>query len=219
MTSLMTGPGDIRDQHWLDERIEAIESGVEAVVDIARNWTDGRCVARLHPGVSAAEYVTSRVGVLGKAVVPVLLAQSDWSNRQIAAVAGVDHTTVGRIAARTGAFAPVDRPTETLGADGKYRPAHVVREVVAQVIEPIGQVSGTEGTGVPQVEGGAIDGALWDGLLACMDALDRLAESDAPGVAVAVPGRRRAATAKRLRKLGSFLGRVAWSLEREDGQQ
>jgi len=30
---------------------------------------------------------------------------------------------------------PVDRPAETLGADGKYRPARVVREVAAEVIE------------------------------------------------------------------------------------
>lgn len=59
--SAMTGPGDLRDQHWLDAQIEAIESGVEAVVAIARNWTDGRNLSRLHPGVSAAEYVTSRI--------------------------------------------------------------------------------------------------------------------------------------------------------------
>jgi hypothetical protein len=125
MNSMMTGPGDLRDQHWLDDQIEAIESGVEAVVNIARNWTDGRNLARLHPGVSAAEYVTARVGTLGKAVVPVLLAESNWSNRQIAAVAGVTHPTVAKVRAQVESTYHVE-PAPVLGADGKtYSPRAV----------------------------------------------------------------------------------------------
>lgn len=130
-----TGPGDARDQRWLDERIEAIDDGVQAVIDIARNWTEGRCVSRLHPGVSAAEYVTSHVGTLGKSVVPVLLAGSDWSNRQIAAVAGVHHDTVDRAAKELAENRQFERPAATLGSDGKYRPARVVREVKAEIVE------------------------------------------------------------------------------------
>ncbi|HSW43080.1 MAG TPA: hypothetical protein VLM76_11280 [Patescibacteria group bacterium] len=49
-------------------------------------------------------------------VVVPLLAESNWSNRQIAAVAGVSHTLVNEIA--TGSDLPVPRPAETLGADG-----------------------------------------------------------------------------------------------------
>lgn len=132
MTAQMTGPGDLRDQHWLDGRIAAIEDGVDAVIDIARNWSDGRNLARLHPGVSAAAYITEHVGVLGKSVVPVLLAESDWSNRQIAAVAGVDESTVR---AQLRDFPQLDRPAETLGADGKYRPRVVQAVVIDEPME------------------------------------------------------------------------------------
>jgi hypothetical protein len=127
----ITGPADLDDQRWLDDQIEAIEVGFEAVVNIARNWTDLRNLARLHPGVSPAEYVIAHVGVLGKAVVPVLLAESNWSNRQIATVAGVDHETVNRIA-RTGANAPDER--QTLGADSRVR-TYAPRTVTAVVID------------------------------------------------------------------------------------
>jgi hypothetical protein len=92
---VLTSPADIRDQRWLEERIADIESGVEAILEIAANWLDGRNVARLHPSVSAAEYVKSKVGPLrlGKADVTVLLAETNWSNRQIATVAGVGKDT------------------------------------------------------------------------------------------------------------------------------
>jgi hypothetical protein len=124
-----TTKADLEAQRWLDRQIEAIETGVEAVVNIARNWTDGMNLGRLHPGVSAAEYVTARVGTLGKSVVPVLLAESNWSNRQIAAVAGVSVQTVGRVAS-TVPNGTVDRPT--LGADNKVRsyPPRIVEAVV-----------------------------------------------------------------------------------------
>ena len=132
MQTAITGPGDLRDQRWLDERIAAIEDGIEAVLDIARNWSDGRDLARLHPGTSAQEYVLAHVKhPLGRGVVVPLLAESDWSQAQIARIAGVSTATVSR----TVADVTVDRPAETLGADGKYRPGRVVRSVVAEVIE------------------------------------------------------------------------------------
>lgn len=129
-----TGPADLRDQRWLDERIAEIDDGIDAVLDIARNWTDGMNLSRLHPGSSAQDYILGRVKhPLGRGVVVPLLAESNWSNRQIAAVAGVSARTVGRTAASA---AVEDRPTETLGADGKLRAARVVRKVIAEVIEP-----------------------------------------------------------------------------------
>ncbi len=95
--------------------------------------------SRLHPGLSAAEYVHQRVGPLrlGKADITVLLTETNWSNRQIAAVAGVSHPTVAAVARSPGKDLPVDRPATTLGADGRYRPAHVVRTVQATAIEEV----------------------------------------------------------------------------------
>lgn len=199
----VTGAADVRDQRWLDSRIGDIDNGVEAVLDIARNWTDGRNVSRFHPGESAADYIRAHVtSPLGKGIVLPLLEQSDWSNRQIAAVAGVGKDTVRRMA--TGADAPVqDRPAETLGADGKYRPARVVREVAAEIIEE-----------VLSIEEPIVNKRLWDDLLAVAEAIERLSSTDATEVAGAVPDRRQAATAKRLRTLGTYLGRIAWTLER-----
>lgn len=138
MTELaITGPADLRDQHWLDERITAIDDGIEAVLDIARNWTDGRNLARLHPGIAPAIYIQERVAhAIGRGIIGPLLAESNWSNRQIADVAGLSEITVRR----TATFVAVDRPAETLGADGKQRPARVVKVITAQVIEadPLG---------------------------------------------------------------------------------
>lgn len=206
-----TGPADIRDQRWLDERIAAIDDGVQAVLDIAYNWTDGRHLARLHPGVSAAEYVTSRVGTLGRSVVPVLLAESDWSNRQIAEVAGISHQTVGRMA--TGPDGPVERGPETLGADGKLRRVRVVREVVAQVIEEE-EASAEEADGGEMPIETQVARVAWRDIEALMDFIARVAAIDTADVAATVPERRRAATARRLRTLGTDLGRIALFLER-----
>jgi hypothetical protein len=114
---------DAEDQAWLDERISAARSGIEAVIEIAQNWEAGRMLSRLHPG-SAADYVREHVGILSKAAVVALLENTDLSNRQIAKVAGVSPRTVNRAAAAapTEANASVERPaTTTLGADGKRR--------------------------------------------------------------------------------------------------
>lgn len=112
------GPADVRDQRWLDERIAHIEDGIEAVLDIARNWSEGMNLSRLHPGVSAQDYILGRVkSPLGRGVVVPLLAESNLSNRQIAAIAGVSDMTVGR----TATDVAVERPAETLGADGRLR--------------------------------------------------------------------------------------------------
>ena len=61
------------------------------------------------------------------------------------------------------------------------------------------------------------DPRLWSGLVSVMDAIEGLTASDAVHIAAAVPDRRRVATAKRLRKLGTFLGRIAWTLEGSEG--
>lgn len=211
--AVATGPADVRDQRWLDERIAAIEDGVEAVIDIARNWSDGRNLSRLHPGVAAAAYVTERVGVLGKSIVPVLLAESNWSNRQIAAVAGVDEGTVRNVK-RTAESSAVAQPVRTLGADGKVRPAfrprldpnpdpyYAERTVTAVVID---RPSG------PPADPLAAD--HWRRLMDVIAATRVMALTPSDELANAVPERRRAGTAKTLRHLGTFLGSIALALE------
>lgn len=117
-TAIVVGPADIRDQRWLDERIATARDGIEAVIDIALNWTAGRNVARLHPGVAPADYVREHVGLLGRDAIVPLLTETNWSNRQIAAVAGSSRNDVNELALSV----PV-RPDKTIGADGKLRPA------------------------------------------------------------------------------------------------
>lgn len=56
---------------------------------------------------------------------------------------------------------------------------------------------------------------LWDRLIDALEVIEALSSSDAPVIAATVPYRRRAAIAKRLRKLGTYMGRIAWSLESE----
>jgi hypothetical protein len=75
--TVLTGTDDAGDQAWLDARITDVESGIEAVLDIARNWTQGRSLSRLHLGVSAQEYILSNVKhPLGRGVVVPLLEGS-----------------------------------------------------------------------------------------------------------------------------------------------
>ena len=58
------------------------------------------------------------------------------------------------------------------------------------------------------------DAVAWITLVASMDAIEAMSLRDAPLIAATVPLRRRAATARRLRVLGTYLGSIAWSLER-----
>ena len=62
-------------------------------------------------------------------------------------------------------------------------------------------------------------GPEWAALVSVMDAIEAMTDSDAAYVAATVPERRRAATAKRLRKLGTYLGRIAWTLEGNEEPQ
>jgi hypothetical protein len=212
---VLEGPADIRDQRWLDERIADIESGVEAILEIALNWLDGRNVARLHPGVSGAEYVKSKVGPLrlGKADVTVLLAETNWSNRQIAAVAGVSPATVDRVAS----FEATERPA-VVGSDNKAYPkrAPAPRTVTATIIDhPIEPPEDKESplAVVPEAEPDQADPALFRDLMGVVAAINALGNRDAADYAVAVPWRRRGTTAKTLRSTGLVLGRIAVCLE------
>lgn len=217
MTALAIGPADLRDQRWLDERVEAIEDGIEAVLDIARNWTDGRNLARLHAGTSAKDYILARVkSPLGPGVIVPLLAESNWSHGQIAAVAGVTRQRVSQVAsdlhpeptARVGADGktyspPTFRPRLDPNPDPYYAERSAPRTVTAVVIDE------------PREEA-PIDPVIWYDLGSVMDQIEALMTRDAAVLAAAVPDRRRPATARRIRKLGTFLGRIAWTLEGQE---
>lgn len=123
----MTGPADLRDQRWLAERVEALGNGIEAARDIWANWFDGRQVARFHPGLTPGQYIAS-LGM--RLTLPeALAAMPDASTRQVAAVAGVHHSTVAE--ARVGN--PTPEPIR--GADGKTYPARTVTAVVIDTPE------------------------------------------------------------------------------------
>lgn len=206
-TYVPTSRADIEDQRWLDSRVDAIEDGIEAVIDIAVNWTDGRGLARLHPRTSAQDYILARVKhPLGRGVIVPLLSESNWSNRQIAAVAGVSRETVRRIATSTDV--PVDRPAETLGADGKLRPARVVAVTTAEVIEPLPSAPAPEPVLAPEP---ALELLR---LLAAVDAIAAIRSSAAADfLAAQVAHTARVRTAGALRRAQRFLGEVALSLE------
>jgi hypothetical protein len=244
----LTGPADLRDQRWLDERIVTATNGIEAVIDIALNWSEGRCVGRLHLGVAPADYVRERVGLLGRAAIIPLLTESNWSNRQIAAVAGVSRSTVGREADELAQMGQLDRPTETLGADGKLRPRKI-RPVVIDLETPDERSRSASYVralhdyiaAIVRVQPPTLGDppaefrrrhelerrlqavlaevmhegeAPWATLQSVVDSIGSLATTyDTTTIATAVPARRRAATAKRLRNLGRDLGRVAVALE------
>lgn len=63
------------------------------------------------------------------------------------------------------------------------------------------------------------DESSWQALADVLSAIEGLSSSDASTVASTVPPRRRSATARKLRKLGMYLGRVAWSLEGMESKQ
>lgn len=200
----ITGRGDLDDVRWLAAQVATLGDGIEAARAIWENWSDLRNVGRLHPGMSPGEYIASLGLRLTAAEAFVALPEATDSER--ARVAGVDRTTALR--ARQGVQnAQPDEPlARVIGADGKSYPGRVVREVTAEVIEPEGGLIEEEGRTEP---------AYWADLTRIAELIEALfANTDAPTVAATVPSRRRAATARRLRKLGTYLGGIAWSLER-----
>lgn len=136
---IATGPKDLRDKQWLDEQVADLGRGIDAAKAIWSNWWDGRQVGRLHPGMTPGQYIAS-LGM--RLTLPeALAAMPDASTRQVAAVAGVSHMTVAREKASV-----TDVTDRVVGGDGVERPARVIREVTAQIIEeePIESTDNTE---------------------------------------------------------------------------
>ena len=134
---VITGDPD-EDEAWLEGRIGEVKTGVQAVLEIAWNWYEGRCLGRLHPDVQAWRYILDRVGPLGKSTVVPLLVNSNWSERQIAAVAAISPSTVHRQARNL----PSERPPATIGRDGKLRRVPVPRvPILSSRSDPIERIN------------------------------------------------------------------------------
>lgn len=134
---------DAADLEWLDERISSIESGVDALIEIAENWIEGREIGRLFPQRSAAEVIRERLPAdmkLGRPYVERMLTHTALSKRQIAEIAGTSRQEVDRTQTQLAQAGQFERPAETLGRDGIMRnqPARpiVIMEPAAPAISP-----------------------------------------------------------------------------------
>jgi len=92
--------------------------------------------ARADPAAYMRAY---RARQRAKVPAEAMAALPDGSNRQIAAAAGVSEGTIRN---HRGAqiSAPDAEPARVIGADGKSYPGRVVREVTAEIIEPMAHV-------------------------------------------------------------------------------
>lgn len=173
------------------ERADRIREGLEGLKPLilaaweARDW-------EVLGYSSWQEYVVGEFGGqlrLGRAERQEAVAElkaAGMSTRAIGSVLGVHHGTVARDVANA-----TPDPTPITGLDGKtYQPPSPKEE------EPIEYST-----------------AAWVDLAGLMESLEGLLTRDTTELAAAVPTRRRAATARKLRKLGTGLGRIAWTLE------
>ena len=130
-----TSRGDVEDLHWLDAKVATLGDGIEAAKEIWLNWSDLRCVGRLHPGMTAGDFLASVLGGLRLDVGELVKALPEMSTREIAKVAGVSNYTVAIEKQAVRNLTPDAEPARVVGVDGKSYPGRVVREVTAQVIE------------------------------------------------------------------------------------
>lgn len=217
MTMAAAGPADLRAQRRLVELEGVIQGGLQTFVDVGQALLEIR-TQRLYRYSNGGEFATFEDYCrdrwqMGRAYANRIIEATEVH----AALAPIGATPRTESQARE--LAPVLRERgpevlrETWAAVVEQTNGHptaaAVREVVAAVIAPPPPATAE----TPEQEATPIDDALWDALLAAIDALAGLSGHDANEVAATVPERRRAATAKRLRKLGSYLGRIAWTLE------
>jgi hypothetical protein len=121
-------------------------------------------------------------------------ASLGMTQREAAAALGVGNGTIARDVAPSGA-----QPTPPFDED----PSPVAPSGAKAPVEPEEETP-TDDPADPEA---------WRALVQVMDSIEALFSSDAAYLAATVPVRRRATTARKLRKLGTELGRIAWSLE------
>jgi hypothetical protein len=200
----LTGRGDLDDQRWLAQQVATLGDGIEAARAIWANWTDLRNVGRLHPGMTAGDFIASQLGGLRLDLPRLIAALPDMSNRQIAAIAGVRDTTVmrARPAANAAPDEPDAEPARVIGADGKSYPGRVVGSTTAEVIEPTEEADGTV--------------TIRELLAEAIGAISAVRTVHGPqAAAAAIPAKDRPRMWRELRKAGSFLAQIALLIEGE----
>lgn len=221
MTAMVaTGPRDIRDARRLADLEAVIKGGLQSFVEVGEALLEIRDSKLYRVGFGTfEEYTRKRWGFTRQRGMQLMDAAE-----VVRALPEMTTTVVNEAQAR--ALAPVlaERGPEAAAAvltdASEATNGHVTAAAITAAarprLDPTSYAYGASATVSPEVitsEGPSIDDALWDALMATIDAISGLAGHDAASVAATVPERRRAATAKRLRKLGTYLGRIAWTLE------
>lgn len=222
MTLAPTGPRDVRNARRLAELEVIIDRGMASFVEVGEallevrgsklyqveyetfeaylkgRWNLTRTRGyQLMEAAGVSKVLDIPVESQARAIAPVLRDHGPEVAAEVMAEASANGApTAEKVRAAAAPFRPRLDPSPD-----PYFTKRVLRTVTTEVIEE-----------APLAEP---DTHLWDALVGVMDAIEALSVSDAPIVAATVPDRRRAASAKRLRKLGTYLGRIAWSLESE----
>jgi hypothetical protein len=206
-----TSRGDVEDLHWLDAKVATLGDGIEAAKEIWLNWSDLRCVGRLHPGMTAGDFLASVLGGLRLDVGELVKALPEMSTREIAKVAGVSNYTVAIEKQAVRNLTPDAEPARVVGADGKSYPGRVIRTVEAELIEPDHDVIVPAPESENQITSEPTAPSLFDSIINIIKLIEDLPDPEA--IAAAVPTKRRTSTARKLRKVDTALGTIAWKLE------
>jgi len=216
MTLMATGPADIRDARRLAALEVVIHGGLTSFVEVGDALLEIRD-SKLYRISFATfeEYTRKRWGFSHQRASQLMSAAEVVGSLPAESATNVANEAHAR------AIAPVLRghgpkvAAAVLSEASEATNGHVTAAAITAAARP--RLDPTPyGYGQAEVittEEPSIDDALWDALMATIDAISGLAGHDAASVAATVPERRRAATAKRLRKLGTYLGRIAWTLE------
>lgn len=204
---IATGPADLREARRLSVLEQTIETGMSSFVLVGEallEVRDSRLYRLNYPTFEA--YCKGRWGFSRGHAYRLMDAAE-----VVGALSPNGDTPATEAEAR--ALAPVLREfgpeaaavvlTEAIEATNGHVTAAAIAAVANPEERPIDQASNDE----------------WIELVRVMDHIDSLTSSDASYLAATVPMRRRAATAKRLRKLGTYLGRIAWTLEGSEDSQ
>lgn len=204
---IATGPVDLREARRLSVLEQTIETGMSSFVLVGEallEVRDSRLYRLTYPTFEA--YCKGRWG----------FGHSHAARLMEAAQVAIALPPMGEVPTN-------ERQARALAPVLRDHGPEAAAAVFTQAIEATnGHVTAAAITAVANPEERPIDQASndeWIELVRVMDHIDSLTSSDASYLAATVPLRRRAATAKRLRKLGTYLGRIAWTLEGSEDSQ
>ncbi len=115
---------DEDDAAWLADQVAAFIEGLygtmDAAVQIQENWEHGRCVGRLHPGLTSGEYIATKMPTLRslkgaeRDAFIVRLIEAGSSRRQAAKTVGASEITARRAKGATFVAPSEPSPTEQI---------------------------------------------------------------------------------------------------------